>query len=52
MLMAELPIDENESRNKERCYNGVCMEIAGIESCGMGYSAPEIPPQHYEDEQD
>lgn len=35
--------DELMSVNTDEGYNGVCMEIAGIESCGLGYSAPEIP---------
>lgn len=34
----------------EDTSNCVCMEVAGIESCGLGYSAPSIPVKNSEED--
>lgn len=34
--------ENNNEQNSS--YVGACMEVAGLESCGMGFSAPEVKP--------
>ena len=38
----------NDEQNENSTYCGACMEVAGIESCGIGYGAKEIPVEQSE----
>lgn len=36
----------------DKNYTGMCMEVAGIESCGLGFSAPKVDSSMEESEDD
>lgn len=45
-----MTINRKEDSNNEEIY-GVCMEVAGIESCGFGVGPMEIPRDNNNDKE-
>ena len=44
-------MNNREESSSEEIFGGVCMEVAGIESCGFGVGPMQIPTNTQEEEQ-